>query len=136
MEMSDLLERRRHGKHHHVRDRDPEQRADSCRYDVVGEPLVEEHLHEVAAARADARAIPSSLRRSAASITKIRKIRRMPAAIENDPNVVNIDMKAAPCSSASSSASCLLLSASRPRLATVGQQADTRRSRPRRRGSR
>ena len=43
-----------------------------------------------------ARAIPSSPRRSAASITKIRKISRIPAAIENEPNVVKNDMKAAP----------------------------------------
>ena len=48
-----------------------------------------------------ARAMPSSPRRSAASITKIRKISRMPAAIENEPKVVNSDMNAAPCSSAS-----------------------------------
>ena len=67
-----------------------------------------------------ARAIPSSLRRSAASITKMRKMRRMPAAIENEPNVVKNDMKAAPASSAASSASCFVLSASSPSCASVG----------------
>ena len=40
-----------------------------------------------------ARAMPSSVRRSAESITKIRKIRRMPAAIEKLPNVVNTETK-------------------------------------------
>ena len=45
-------------------------------------------------------ATPISVRRSAASITKMRKINRMPAAIEKLPNVVNIDMKARPASSA------------------------------------
>ena len=44
-----------------------------------------------------ARAMPSSPRRSAASITKIRKISRIPAAIENDPNVVKNAMNALPC---------------------------------------
>ena len=43
-----------------------------------------------------ARAMPSSPRRSAASITKIRKISRMPAAIENEPNVVKNAMNALP----------------------------------------
>ncbi len=38
-----------------------------------------------------ARAIPSSVRRSAESITKIRKINRIPAAIEKLPNVVKTD---------------------------------------------
>ena len=47
-----------------------------------------------------ARAIPSSLRRSAASMTKIRKISRIPAAIENEPKVVKNDMNAAPAASA------------------------------------
>ena len=41
-----------------------------------------------------ARAIPSSPRRSVASMTKIRKMSRIPALIENVPKVVNIDMNA------------------------------------------
>ena len=73
-----------------------------------------------------ARAMPSSVRRSAASITKIRKISRMPAAIENEPNVVKRDMNAAPCSSAVLSASCLLLSASRPSGASAGGDSRSR----------
>ena len=48
-----------------------------------------------------ARAIPSSPRRSAASMMKIRKISRIPAAMENEPNVVNIETNAAPIRSAS-----------------------------------
>ena len=55
-----------------------------------------------------ARATPSSLRRSAASITKIRTMSRIPAAIENDPNVVKKDTKAAPTLSALFSASSLV----------------------------
>ena len=43
-----------------------------------------------------ARAMPSSVRRSAESITKIRKISRMPAAIEKLPNVVKIETKTSP----------------------------------------
>ena len=64
-----------------------------------------------------ARAMPSSPRRSAASITKIRKISRMPAAIENEPKVVNIDMNAAPAVSAASSASCFACRRPRARAA-------------------
>ena len=72
---------------HRERDADAEQRAERGRDEVVGRALEEEGLHEVAALRADRRATPISVRRSAASITKIRKISRMPAAIEKLPNV-------------------------------------------------
>ena len=68
-----------------------------------------------------ARAMPSSLRRSAASITKIRKISSTPAAIENDPKVVKNDMKALPASSAASSASRFESVASRPSGSTAGR---------------
>ena len=61
-----------------------------------------------------ARAIPISPRRSAESITKIRKTSRMPATIEKLPKVVKSDMNALPCWSAVSSASRLLGVASRP----------------------
>ena len=61
-----------------------------------------------------ARAIPNSPRRSAASITKIRKMSRMPAAIENDPNVVNIARNPAPISSADLIASRFTGATSRP----------------------
>ena len=57
-----------------------------------------------------ARATPSSLRRSAASMTKIRKMSRIPAAIENEPKVVKKETNAAPAASAAVSASCLVLS--------------------------
>ena len=59
-------------------------------------------------------AIPSSPRRSAASITKMRKMSRKPAKIEKLPNVVKSDMNALPCSSAASSASRLTGSSSSP----------------------
>ena len=75
-----------------------------------------------------ARAIPSSLRRSAASITKIRKMSRIPAAIENEPKVVKKEMNAAPALSAALSASCLVLSVSSPSAETVGCSALTTRS--------
>ena len=75
-----------------------------------------------------ARAIPSSLRRSAASMTKIRKISRIPAAIENEPKVVKKETNAAPALSAAVSASCLVLSVSSPSAETVGCSALTTRS--------
>ena len=52
----------------------------------------------------------------------------MPAAIENEPNVVNRDMNAAPCSSAVLRASCLLLSASSPSCESVGRRLAITRS--------
>ena len=67
-----------------------------------------------------ARAMPSSPRLSAASITKIRKISKIPAAIENEPKVVKSDMNDAPAVSAVSSASCFVLSTSRPSGVTAG----------------
>ena len=69
--------------------------------------------------------MPSSLRRSAASRTKIRKISRIPAAIENAPNVVKNETNDAPMLSAAFSASCLVLSVSRPSALTVGFNAFT-----------
>ncbi len=54
-----------------------------------------------------ARAMPISGRRSAASITKIRKINMMPAAIENRPKTMNIVEKAEPNRSAEVSPSLL-----------------------------
>ena len=74
-----------------------------------------------------ARATPSSLRRSAASITKIRKMSRIPAAIENEPKVVKKETNAAPTLSAALSASCLVLSVSSPSAETVGCSALTTR---------
>ena len=47
----------------------------------------------------------------------------MPAAIEKDPKVVNIDMKAAPAVSASSRALRLVSSASSPSGASVGRRS-------------
>ncbi len=47
-----------------------------------------------------ARAMPISGFRSAASITKMRKISRMPAAMLNSPNTTNTVVNAAPISSA------------------------------------
>ena len=67
-----------------------------------------------------ARAMPSSPRRSVASITKMRKMSRIPAAIENVPNVVKKEMKAAPVSSAASMASCFTVCTSRPSLSAAG----------------
>ena len=52
-----------------------------------------------------ARAIPISDRRSAASITKIRKIRRMPEAIANSPKIRKKVTKIDPMISASRTAS-------------------------------
>ncbi len=69
-----------------------------------------------------ARAIPSSPRRSAASMTKIRKMRRIPAAIEKVPKVVKRDMKALPASSASAIASCFAVTTSSPSGAMVGRR--------------
>ncbi len=68
-----------------------------------------------------ARATPISVRRSAASITKIRKISRTPAAIENVPNVEKSDRNDAPCSSAASIPSCLAASTARPVPASIGR---------------
>ena len=61
-----------------------------------------------------ARAMPSSWRRSAASITKIRKISRMPAAMENWAKSRKALARPAPDSSAESRASWLTAVASRP----------------------
>ncbi len=72
-----------------------------------------------------ARAMPSSPRRSAASMMKIRKISRIPAAIENEPKVVNSETKAAPIRSASLSASCFVLFACRSSGASVGRSRRT-----------
>ena len=72
-----------------------------------------------------ARAIPSSPRRSAASITKIRKISRIPDAIENEPKVVKNAMNMPPTASAVVSAFCLVLSISSPSGATAGFSAAT-----------
>ena len=67
-----------------------------------------------------ARAMPNSPRRSAASITKIRKISRNPAKIEKLPNVVKSDMNALPSWSAVSSASRFTGSIWSPSRASVG----------------
>jgi hypothetical protein len=75
-----------------------------------------------------ARAIPSSLRRSAASITKIRKMSRIPAAIENDPNVVKNAMNAVPVSSASAIASCFAFATSSPSGPVVRSSSPETRS--------
>ena len=97
---SDEAERPRPSRGPSLRDRDAEQDPHGRREQVVGEALVQEHLHEVLAARADGARDPELTPRSAASITKIRKISRMPAAIENEPNVVKNDMNIAPPASA------------------------------------
>ena len=52
----------------------------------------------------------------------------MPAAIENEPKVVNMDMNDAPIVSAVSSASCFVLSASSPSGEIVGVSRCTTRS--------
>ena len=70
-----------------------------------------------------ARAIPSSPRRSAASITKMRKMSRIPAAIENVPNVVKKAMNALPASSAAAIASCF----ERARLEAEGRPTGSER---------
>jgi hypothetical protein len=64
--------------------------------------------------------MPISVRRSAASITKIRKISRMPAAMANVPKVENSDRKALPCSSARSRPSCFSAATSRPAPSRAG----------------
>ena len=53
-------------------------------------------------------------------MTKIRKMSRIPAEIENIPNVVNIDMKTLPAWSASSSASAFDVEVSSPSGVTTG----------------
>ena len=55
-----------------------------------------------------ARAMPISERRSAASITKIRKISSTPAAIANSPNTRKNETKIEPICSASSTISALV----------------------------
>ena len=56
---------------------------------------------------------------------KIRKISRIPAAIENDPNVVNIDTNAEPVASASFRVSAFVLLAWRCRGASAGRSVRT-----------
>ena len=53
MEVAGARERARHREHHPVGDGDADQRADERGEEVVGGALVEEHLDQVAAARAD-----------------------------------------------------------------------------------
>ena len=65
--------------------------------------------------------MPSSPRRSAASMMKMRKMSRIPAAMENEPNVVNIETKAAPIASAVFRASRLVGFAWRPSGASAGR---------------
>ena len=67
-----------------------------------------------------ARAIPSSPRRSVASMTKIKKMSRIPALIEKVPKVVNSDMNALPALSAMSIASAFTVEVSRPSGVTTG----------------
>ena len=52
----------------------------------------------------------------------MRKMRRIPAAIEKVPNVVKNETNVAPDSSASSIASCLTVSTSRSRAAASGSR--------------
>ena len=52
-----------------------------------------------------ARAMPISGFRSAASMMKMRKMRRMPAAIEKSPKMMKMDVKTLPTSRATSMAS-------------------------------
>ena len=55
----------------------------------------------------------------------MRKISRIPAAIENVPNVVKKEMNAAPVSSAASMASCFTVCTSRPNLSATGWRLAT-----------
>ena len=121
-------------QHHPVGDGDAEQRADRGGEQVVGEALEQEQLDEVARRVPTARAMPSSPRRSAASMTKIRKISRMPAAIENEPNVVNIDMNAAPCCVGELERVALGLVGLQPSGASVGRKKRDDAGRSRRAG--
>ena len=72
-----------------------------------------------------ARAMPSSERRSAESITKIRKMSRIPAAIEKLPKVVKIETKTSLTWSAASRPSCLAFCSSSPSGASAGAAAAT-----------
>jgi hypothetical protein len=58
-------------------------------------------------------------------MTKMRKISRIPAAIENVPKVVKMVMNAFPCSSAISRPSCFSGSTSSPSGASVGASRST-----------
>ena len=104
---------------------DAERGADQGGDEVVGGPSYTNICTRWPRRVPTARATPSSLRRSAASMTKIRKISRIPAAIENEPKVVKKETNAAPAASAAVSASCLVLSVSSPSGRAVGCSAST-----------
>jgi len=70
--------------------------------------------------------MPSSERRSADNITKMRKMSRMPATIEKLPKVVKIEMNTSPCRSAARTTSSVA-AAHGPQIA-AGESAGARRT--------